>query len=59
MKDQIIKSSGDLLVNWLGVMDTRPLGYPLDRPIDENDFYVPNSFFKDVVITHEGLKTDL
>lgn len=35
-------------------IDTLPLGYPFDRPIRyENQFYVPNSYFKDVVVYHK------
>lgn len=35
-------------------LDTYPLGYPFDRPIRETDFFVPNSYFKDVVIYHRS-----
>lgn len=35
-------------------IDTYPLGYPFDRPIREIDFFVPNSYFKDVVIYHRS-----
>lgn len=48
------KRVSESLVEIPRMSDSRPLGYPLDRPIDENDFYVPNSFFKDVIITHMG-----
>lgn len=35
-------------------MDTLPLGYPFDRPIeDEKMFFVPNCYMKDVVIYHK------
>jgi len=41
----------------LGVqyLDAYPLGYPFDRPIDEYYFYVPNSYFHDVVIYHDQM----
>jgi hypothetical protein len=35
------------------LMDNRPFGYPLDRPIREFDFHGPNFFFKDVFIYHQ------
>ncbi|EDW80412.1 uncharacterized protein Dwil_GK18671 [Drosophila willistoni] len=31
-------------------VDTKPFGYPFDRPIDEYTFFVPNGYFKDVKI---------
>ncbi|XP_037927947.1 arylphorin subunit A4-like [Teleopsis dalmanni] len=34
-------------------VDDLPFGYPFDREIDEYEFFVPNSFFKDVKIYHE------
>ncbi|KAF2896224.1 hypothetical protein ILUMI_09950 [Ignelater luminosus] len=39
----------------LGVpnIDDYPLGYPFDRPISQKEFYVPNSYFQDVVIYHK------
>ncbi|KRT78719.1 hypothetical protein AMK59_6997 [Oryctes borbonicus] len=46
------------VMEWPMMLDGQSLGFPLDRPIDENYFYVPNSFFKDAVITHIGLQTD-
>lgn len=41
----------------LGVqyLDAYPLGYPFDRTIDEYNFYVPNSYFQDVLIYHKHL----
>ncbi|XP_017770173.1 PREDICTED: hexamerin-like [Nicrophorus vespilloides] len=36
------------------------MGYPLDRPIDfEHDFFVPNSYTKDVVIYHKNTEEDI
>ncbi|CAB0036275.1 unnamed protein product [Trichogramma brassicae] len=35
------------------LMDSRPLGYPLDRPVSEPDFHGPNFYFKDVLIYHQ------
>jgi len=43
-------------MSWREVVDRYPLGYPFDRPIDESVFYVPNSFFKDVMIYSEEIK---
>lgn len=38
-------------------LDTRPLGFPFDRPIpDEKTFTVPNAFHKFVNITHRANK---
>lgn len=34
------------------VMDSRPLGYPLDRPVSFN-FTVPNFYMRDVLIFHK------
>ncbi|XP_038222258.1 uncharacterized protein LOC119839897 [Zerene cesonia] len=34
--------------------DNKPLGYPLDRPVNEVYFKQPNMFFKDVSVYHEG-----
>uniref|UniRef100_A0A224X8M1 Putative basic juvenile hormone sensitive hemolymph protein two n=1 Tax=Panstrongylus lignarius TaxID=156445 RepID=A0A224X8M1_9HEMI len=33
--------------------DSRPLGFPFDRPVHEHHFHVPNIFFKDVHIVHK------
>ncbi|KAH8418500.1 hypothetical protein KR009_005717 [Drosophila setifemur] len=33
-------------------VDTLPFGYPFDREIDEYEFFVPNMYFKDVMIYH-------
>lgn len=38
--------------------DTYPLGYPFDRWIDEYYFYVPNSYFKEVLIYHKPIETE-
>lgn len=38
--------------------DAYPLGYPFDRHIHEHEFYVPNAYFKDVVIYHKPTKFD-
>jgi len=36
------------------------LGYPFDRPVEiDYDFYVPNAFFKDVVIYHKNFDKDI
>lgn len=41
-------------------IDNLPLGYPLDREIvDESQFYVPNLYFQDVVIYHQGIVEDV
>ncbi|CAG4951805.1 unnamed protein product [Colias eurytheme] len=34
--------------------DNKPLGYPLDRPVNEVYFKQPNMFFEDVHVYHEG-----
>ncbi|XP_045500192.1 arylphorin subunit alpha-like [Colias croceus] len=34
--------------------DNKPLGYPLDRPVNEVYFKQPNMFFEDVRVYHEG-----
>lgn len=34
------------------VADSRPLGYPLDRPMHSFNFTVPNFYMKDVLIFH-------
>lgn len=36
--------------------DTYALGYPFDRYIHEHEFYVSNSYFKDVVVYHKPLE---
>lgn len=36
------------------LLDNKPLGYPLDRPVDEFHFIQPNMYFKDVFVHHEG-----
>jgi Hemocyanin, ig-like domain. len=33
--------------------DDKPLGFPFDRPIYSDDFYTPNSYFKDVIVFHK------
>ncbi|KAJ8959766.1 hypothetical protein NQ314_006195, partial [Rhamnusium bicolor] len=35
-------------------LDSYAFGFPFDRHIDENNFYVPNAAFQDVVIYHKG-----
>ena len=35
------------------VLDSLPLDYPFDRPIDEGSFHVGNSYFQDIVIYHK------
>ncbi|XP_036325815.1 larval serum protein 1 beta chain-like [Rhagoletis pomonella] len=35
-------------------VDNRPFGYPLDRPIDEYEFFVPNMYFVDASIYHQN-----
>ncbi|XP_073843988.1 arylphorin subunit A4-like [Musca autumnalis] len=39
----------------IGHIDNMPFGYPLDRQIDEYNFFVPNIYFKDVKIIHEDI----
>jgi hypothetical protein len=34
-------------------MDTYPMGYPLDRPVEGESFFVPNSFMKFVKVYHK------
>ncbi|MCJ0326389.1 hypothetical protein JY784_20095, partial [Clostridioides difficile] len=36
------------------VLDNKPLGFPLDRPVVDALFKVPNMYFKDIFIYHEG-----
>ncbi|XP_030380436.1 larval serum protein 1 gamma chain [Scaptodrosophila lebanonensis] len=31
-------------------VDSKPFGYPFDRPIEEYSFFVPNGYFKDVKV---------
>jgi len=38
------------------VMDARPLGYPLDRPIRTHNFTVPNFYTKDVLVYHKQME---
>ncbi|KAH8294882.1 hypothetical protein KR018_003854 [Drosophila ironensis] len=33
-------------------IDSMPFGYPFDREIDEYEFFVPNMYFKDIMIYH-------
>ncbi|XP_017015026.2 larval serum protein 1 beta chain [Drosophila takahashii] len=33
-------------------VDSLPFGYPFDREVDEYEFFVPNMYFKDVMIYH-------
>lgn len=40
--------------NFNFLIDSKPLGYPLDRPPYEPYFYQPNMFFEDVYIYFEG-----
>ncbi|KAF5294361.1 hypothetical protein FQR65_LT10814 [Abscondita terminalis] len=49
-KDAIVPVVG------LGVerLDDFALGFPFDRPINKRDFYVPNSYFQNVMVNHEG-----
>ncbi|GJQ73639.1 hypothetical protein Trydic_g13982 [Trypoxylus dichotomus] len=49
------KKSAESSMEWPIMVENRSLGFPLDRPIDENYFYVPNSFSKDVIITHMAI----
>ncbi|KAL6267211.1 hypothetical protein P5V15_000288 [Pogonomyrmex californicus] len=35
------------------LMDPRPMGYPLDRPVHSLNFIVPNFYMKDVLIFHK------
>lgn len=36
-------------------IDSYPLGYPFDRPIQEREFNVANSYFKDVIVYHKTI----
>lgn len=37
-------------------VDALPFGFPLDRPIDEYNFYkVPNAYFQDVTIYYKDV----
>lgn len=35
------------------VVDSRPLGYPLDRPVRTFNFTMPNFYTKDVLVFHK------
>ncbi|KPI97034.1 Arylphorin subunit alpha [Papilio xuthus] len=35
------------------IVDNKPFGYPLDRPVNEPYFIQPNMYFKDVFVYHE------
>lgn len=35
------------------VMDSQPLGYPLDKPVHTFNFTVPNFYMRDVLIYHK------
>ncbi|XP_012230110.1 arylphorin subunit alpha [Linepithema humile] len=39
-----------------GVMDGRPLGYPLDRPVRTHNFTMPNFHVKDVLVFHKQME---
>jgi len=41
------------------VMDPRPLGYPLDRPVHAFNFTVPNFYMRDVLIFHKQADQEL
>ncbi|KAK2586861.1 hypothetical protein KPH14_009799 [Odynerus spinipes] len=38
------------------IMDGRPMGFPLDRPVQAYNFTAPNFYFKDVMIFHKQLE---
>nr|8CAN_A Chain A, basic juvenile hormone-suppressible protein 1 [Galleria mellonella]8CAN_B Chain B, basic juvenile hormone-suppressible protein 1 [Galleria mellonella]8CAN_C Chain C, basic juvenile hormone-suppressible protein 1 [Galleria mellonella]8CAN_D Chain D, basic juvenile hormone-suppressible protein 1 [Galleria mellonella]8CAN_E Chain E, basic juvenile hormone-suppressible protein 1 [Galleria mellonella]8CAN_F Chain F, basic juvenile hormone-suppressible protein 1 [Galleria mellonella] len=40
---------------WTVCMDTMPLGFPFDRPIDETNFYTKNMKFHDVMVYTKDL----
>ncbi|XP_017777164.1 PREDICTED: hexamerin-like [Nicrophorus vespilloides] len=52
-------SENNEIANYL--VDTEySMGYPLDRPIEfEHDFFVPNSYTKDVVIYHKKTEEEI
>ncbi|XP_041982501.1 uncharacterized protein LOC121735665 [Aricia agestis] len=35
-------------------MDSKPMGYPFDRPVHDLHFRQPNMYFEDIEIVHEG-----
>ncbi|XP_072756204.1 hexamerin 70b [Anoplolepis gracilipes] len=50
--DETMAIKLDTPVWGLSVVDVRPLGYPLDRPVSSN-FTVPNFHIKDVLVYHK------
>ncbi|XP_034944552.1 uncharacterized protein [Chelonus insularis] len=38
------------------VVDAKPMGYPLDKPVVAHSFHVPNAYFKDVVVFHKHVE---
>ncbi|XP_075980760.1 larval serum protein 1 gamma [Anticarsia gemmatalis] len=36
------------------IQDSKPFGFPFDRPVQETYFHQPNMYFKDVEIFHKG-----
>ncbi|CAD7081066.1 unnamed protein product [Hermetia illucens] len=40
-------------------VDDFKLGFPFDRYIDETEFYTTNMLFKDILIYHEGMDTNI
>lgn len=41
------------------VIDSRPLGWPLDRPVQNFNFTVPNFYMKDVIVHHKSAAEEL
>lgn len=54
------RQEGDYYYHHVGTgnnfIDSYAFGFPFDRLIDEYNFYVPNSGFRDVVIYHKSLE---
>ncbi|KAF5303332.1 hypothetical protein FQA39_LY10071 [Lamprigera yunnana] len=55
-KPLVLEKGAIVPIVGLGIerLDDFALGFPFDRPIDKRNFYVPNSFFQNVMIHHEG-----
>ncbi|KAK3915097.1 Hexamerin [Frankliniella fusca] len=55
--DNIVHHQGQSAISCNGLMtvvDNRPLGFPFDRQVENfGKFYVPNMYFKDVVVYHK------
>lgn len=57
--DETVAMEMDTPVWGPSVVDARPLGYPLDRPISTFNFTVPNFYTKDVLIFHKQAEEQL